>query len=188
MKCFLWFKVQRGEGSSSSVCVITSGPHWVTWPDDKGEGRGGDGVRTHLPHPSVQQKGYVPAKSHHKPGHGHASPNRPDPEVSHRLWSCCQKPPPPLQTPPYTPAPPLSSGLPMSQPIIFTVQKRKRECFNACAAHFAARACLQIMWASSGSALLLPEISLKFKWHDGRLSSVHQQASLLVKKKRHCSF
>lgn len=51
-------------------------------------------------------------------------------------------------------------------------------------AGFAARACLRIIWHSSGQALLLPEITLKFKWHDGRLSSAPQQASLLVEKRK----
>ena len=48
------------------------------WRRKRGWERGG-GRKKHLPHPSVQQRGYVPVKSHHKPGHGHAGSNRPDP-------------------------------------------------------------------------------------------------------------
>lgn len=35
--------------------------------------------------------GYVPVKSHHKPGRGHTCLNWPDPDVSGHLWSRCQK-------------------------------------------------------------------------------------------------
>lgn len=60
----------------------------LTW---WGKGDGKRGWSKHLPLPSVQQRSYVAVKSRHKPGHRHASPNRPNPKVSHLLWSCCQK-------------------------------------------------------------------------------------------------
>lgn len=66
------------------VCVSVSGLHGVTRPGDEGR-RGAEGGENTCLTPSVQQRGYVPVRSHHKPGHRHASPNRPDPEVSRPL-------------------------------------------------------------------------------------------------------
>ena len=91
------------------------------------------------------------------------------------------KSPPPLQSPAIDLAPPLSTGLLMSQPLIFRVKKgeiflnhkyiyifiyiyiyqyRDRYIYLLCVVHFVAH--LKIMW-TSGLNLHLPELSLK--WH-----------------------
>lgn len=142
----------------------------------------------HLPQPFVQQRGYVPVKSHHKPGHGHARPNRPDPEVSRLLWSCCQKDS--KRHPLYVP--PLPHWA-QARWCLGPSSSQKQRPFSVHAAGFAARACLQIIRDSSGQGLLLPEVSLKMEWPDGRLSSAHQQAShggkeKGKKEKEDCSF
>lgn len=119
----------------------------------------------HLPRPSVQQRS-VPAERRHKPGHGHASCNRPDPEVSHLLWSSCYKVHPPLQTSaiflvPHWAQPCLSLSPSSSGPT------KSERGFLVCAVYFVALASLQIMWDLSQPALLLREVSSKFKWHKG---------------------
>lgn len=140
--------------------------------------------RKHLPNPSVQQRGYVPVKSHHKPGHRHARPNRPDPKVSHLLWSCCQKTPPP---PPHPPLLPLSSVLLVSQPI--TRGQKYKVCTkrSTCCQIFQF-VHVQVIWDSSREGLRLPEISLEIKSHDRRLSSAHSRRLCWWRKKENWSF
>lgn len=179
---------QGGEGlrlvAHPQLCVCPgASSSYTTWWWGRERGR------KHLPHPSVQQRGYVPVKSHHKPGHRHARANRPDPEVSHLLWSCCQNLYLPSRPPLYTTLPRWAQACWCLTPSSSGSKKRKRASEGEFFVCMCCRFCSSCMFSNNVGFFLTEvssyqEISFKFKWHDGRLSSAHQQASLLVEKKK----